>query len=145
MGWRIDHARSKGVPIQDTIDSLSAHLLKQRQHLRDNPRSLDASKPPERYDLAVEQTSTATGTRWKTLGQLPNGMGEITVRASTWDAARNKQSLRSLLEQRYRAELASALQRAGLYAADLDGRRAAIKVALDSSINVVDMDLAGLV
>jgi len=143
MGWKIRDAQERGIPVGDVVDSLAHHLLKQRQHLRDNPRSLDASKPPERYSLAVEQTDTANGIRWKTLGEIA-GIGEVSVTASTWEAAKNKQSLRSLLEQRYRTEFASAMQRAGMYQTDLEGRRAAMKVALDSSITVVDVKLAGL-
>lgn len=141
---KLEHAQSLGIPVQDVAESYAKHMLEQRRKLRDNPRLADASKPPERYDLAVTQDSAATGTRWRTLGELPHGIGEISVTASTWEAAKNKQSLRSLLEQRYRREFASALQRAGLYQTDLEGRRAAMKVALESPVTVVDVALAGL-
>jgi hypothetical protein len=143
MGWDFDRARSKGIDIQQVANSWAKHLSKERQRLRDNPRLLDAGKPPESYSLAVTQEHTASGVRWRSLGEMPHGVGELTVSASSMDAARNKQSLRSLLEQRYKTELASALMREGVHPQGLDGRRAAMAAAIASTISVVDLAEAG--
>ena len=132
-------ARDKGIPIEDVIQSYSTHLTKERRKLRDNPRQLESLKPATSYNLAVTQERTATGVRWRSLGGLPDGVDVITVTGSSMAAAKNKTSLRGLMEQRFRAELASALQRAGLYATDLEGRRAAMGVAIASPITVADL------
>lgn len=142
--WNPKRAQQQGIDVAQVVESYGHHMLKGRQKLRDNPRQLEASKPPAHYALTVTQQSGASGVTWKTLGAI-DGVDEIRVTATSIEAARNKVSLRELLETRYRREFASALQRAGLYKADLEGRRAAMKVAMDSPITVADVGDLGVV
>lgn len=134
----LDRARAQGIPVQDVVNSYATHLTAERRKLRDNPRALEALAPAKSYSLAVTQTNTATGIRWRSMN-LPAELGELSVTGSSWDAARNKMNLVQLMEQRYRVEFASALQRAGVYPATLEGRRAAMAVAIESKISVVDL------
>lgn len=139
MGWDTRKAQERGIDVNQVFESYARHLSNDRRKVRDNPKLLDTLKPADRYSLAVTQESTATGVRWRSLGGLPAGVDDITVTGSSFEAARNRCTLHELMEMRYRRELASALQRAGLYQADLAGRRAAMAVALASSISVADL------
>jgi hypothetical protein len=137
MTDRFERARSLGIPVQDVAESYAHYMLRERQKLRDNPGL--AVQLADRYDLAVTQERTATGVTWKTLGELPLGAQTISISASSTEAARNKLTLRELLEQRYRREFATALQRTGQYGTDLAGRRAAMAVAMNSSLSVAEL------
>ena len=139
----IHNAQQRGIDVQQVVQSYATHLTRERRKVRDNPRSL--ATLPSRYSLSVIQECTATGVRWKSLGGLPDGMETLAITANSHEAARNKMSLRALLEQRYRNEFASALQRMGLYQTDLAGRRAARQVAIDSPISVADLAEVGCV
>ena len=135
----IKNAQQQGIDVGQVVRSYAKHLTDQRRKVRDNPRSLEGSAPPSHYNPVVTESRTATGVRWRSIGGVPSECGELTITGSTHEAAKNKTSLRALLEQRFRAELASALQRAGVYQTDLAGRRAAMAVAIASPISVVDL------
>jgi hypothetical protein len=141
--WNPKRAQEQGIDVAQVVESYGHHMLKGRQRVRDNPRQLAVNAPPASYALTVAQTSTASGVGWKTLGTI-DGVDAVNVAATSMDAARNKITLRQLLEQRYRAAFATALQRAGLYQADLEGRRAAMAVAIASPITVADVGDLGV-
>lgn len=142
MGFKFTprKAQEAGYNVQDILDSWRAALLAERDKARDNPQLYAAST--EKLSLAVKQTRRATGVEWETLSELPNGIPAITVRATSFEASRNRMSLEGLLEQRMKSKLASEFCRVGLYRPDMEGRRAATTRAIEAEVWVADMGLA---
>jgi hypothetical protein len=141
MAWDIDRAREFGIDVEQVFSSWATHLSAERSKVRENPKLLDADKLPERYSLAVEQRNVGTGVQWRNLGALPHGMPDITVEASSFDAARQRMSVRALLEQRFLVQFAYGLLAQGLYPEGLEGRREALRAAMASQVFVADIAL----
>jgi hypothetical protein len=139
MGFNARKAQQAGIDVQQVLTSWQSHLLADRDKLRDNPQL--AGAPPARLCIAVKQTRGGHGVRWESLGGLPEGVdGPIIATGTSFEASRNNLTLMGLVEMRFRAELAEAMQRAGLYHGHtLEGRREAMQRALDATVDPVDM------
>ena len=74
--------------------------------------------------------------RWETTGTMPHGLPDLTVTCSEPEAARNRQSLRALLERRMRSAYRQAL-----LAAQRMPKEEALRRALRLEVHVADVSL----
>lgn len=132
-------ARERGIDVNQVGQSLAHYLSEERRLVRDNPKLLERHTGPD--NLSVAQRNAADRVYWETLGELPSGVEHIKVFATTREAVINKTTVPELLDRRYRREFALGLQRAGEYEDTLEGRRAAMKRAMDASVFVATVDL----
>lgn len=105
----VRRAQSMGIDPQQVGQSLAHHLSEARRKVRENPKLLEPRD--EQDNLTVTEKRGATRVTWETLGALPAGLSAITVYANSHEAAINRQTLRELLERRYKREFAWAMCR----------------------------------
>jgi hypothetical protein len=133
----VRRAQQMGIDPQQVGQSLAHHLSEERRKVRENPKLLEQRE--ETDNLTVTEKRGATRVTWETLGELPSGLAAITVHANSHEASVNKQTLRELLERRYKREFAWAMCRAGMFEDSLEGRRAAMQRAVRASVYVADL------
>lgn len=132
---------AQGIPVQDVIDSLQKHILDQRDELRKRPAHPVVE---EKTTVAIKQDALATCMKWEVLSITNVEAHELQampvfVTASSIEAARNKVSVRELLDMRLRRTLASRLLGRGRHGRDLEGQRKAQAEVLDYELFVADV------
>lgn len=130
---------AQGIPVQDVLDSWQKHLLDQRDELR-RREAVDGPASAQKTVLAIKQDATATALTWEVLGDNA-GQDPIMVKAASWEAAKNKVSVRELLEMRLHRRLAEKLIAGGRHKNDLEGRRAAFAEVMAYELFIAEVGL----
>jgi hypothetical protein len=139
MGFNPRKAMEQGIPVQDVLESWQKHLLDQRDELR-RREAVDGPASAQKTVLAIKQDAAATGLVWEVLGD--NAAREpIMVKASSWEAARNKVSVRELLEMRLHRVLVARLIGSGRYKDSLEDRRAAFAEVMGYELFIAEVGL----
>lgn len=139
MGFNPRKAMAQGIPVGDVLDSWKKHLCDQRDELR-RREAVDGPAQAQKTVIAIKQDATATGLVWEVLGDN-EGREPIMVKGSTWEAAKNKVSVRELLEMRLHRVLVARLIGSGRYRDSLEDRRAAFAEVLAYELFIAEVGL----